>query len=153
MCQCALSQKIRQQDLWASEYNRAMPGSQADNRRASQPGAQVQRVRTREPEKITLSIGDLIRARKEQSDPIFRFWAEGRWWGFPFFTPSASRYSGDKEALCLYWPLGTVVITAPKVLDFYAGVLCPPGNCLKAHGKDITDLELILNADSNAENE
>ena len=25
-------------------------------------------------------------AWKEQSDPIFRFWAEGDWWGFPFFS-------------------------------------------------------------------
>jgi hypothetical protein len=47
-------------------------------------------------------------AWKEQSDPIFRFWADGDWWGFPFFSLSASRYFGDKETLCLYWPLGTV---------------------------------------------
>jgi hypothetical protein len=52
---------------------------------------------------------------------VFRFWAEGDWWGFPFFSLNASRYFGDKETLCLYWPLGTVVITGPKVLDFYAG--------------------------------
>jgi hypothetical protein len=28
-------------------------------------------------------------AWKEQPDPIFRFWAEGEWWGFPFFSLSA----------------------------------------------------------------
>jgi hypothetical protein len=28
-------------------------------------------------------------AWKEQSDPIFRFWAEGDWWGFPFFSLNA----------------------------------------------------------------
>ena len=39
-------------------------------------------------------------AWKEQSDPIFRFWAEGDWWGFPFFSLCASRYFGDKETLC-----------------------------------------------------
>src|ERR1700683_5826176 len=61
------------------------------------------------------------KAWKEQSDPIFRFWAEGDWWGFPFFSLSASRYFGEKETLCLYWPLATVVIVGPKVLDFYAG--------------------------------
>jgi hypothetical protein len=60
-------------------------------------------------------------AWQEQSDPIFRFWAEGDWWGFPFFSLSASRYFSEKETLCLYWPLGTVVIAGPKVLDFYAG--------------------------------
>src|ERR1700693_6266622 len=64
-------------------------------------------------------------AWKEQSDPIFRFWAEGDWWGFPFFSLSASRYFGGKETLCLYWPLGTLVIAGPKVLDFYAA----PGSC------------------------
>ena len=56
-------------------------------------------------------------AWKEQSDPIFRFWAEGDWWGFPFFSLSASRYFGDKETLCLYWPLGTVAITGPKPIS------------------------------------
>jgi hypothetical protein len=92
-------------------------------------------------------------AWKEQSDPIFRFWAEGDWWGFPFFSLSASRYFGDKQTLCLYWPLATVVITGPKVLDFYAGFCAHRASCLKADGKDITNLKLILNGDSKAENE
>ena len=91
-------------------------------------------------------------AWKEQSDPIFRFSTEGDWWGFPFFSLSASRYFGDKETLCLYWPLGTVVITGPKVLDFYARFCAHRATFLKADGKDITDLKLILNGDSNAEN-
>jgi hypothetical protein len=42
-------------------------------------------------------------AWKEQSDPIFRFWAEGDWWGFPFFSLSASRYFGEKETLLFPW--------------------------------------------------
>ena len=92
-------------------------------------------------------------AWKEQSDPIFRFWAEGDWWGFPFFSLSASRYFGDKETLCLYWPLGTVVIAGPKVLDFYAGFCAQRATCLKADGKDITDLKLLLDGNSSAENE
>jgi hypothetical protein len=96
-------------------------------------------------------------AWKEQSDPIFRFWAEGDWWGywwgFPFFSLSASRYFGDKETLCLYWPLATVVITGPKVLDFYTGFCAHRATCLKAEGKDIKVLNLILIGDSNAENE
>jgi len=92
-------------------------------------------------------------AWKEQSDPIFRFWTEGDWWGFPFFSLSASRYFGDPNMLCLYWPIGTVVITGPKVLDFYAGFCAHRVACLKADGKDITDLKLILSGDSNPENE
>ena len=87
-------------------------------------------------------------AWKEQSDPIFRFWAEGDWWGFPFFSLSASRYFGDKETLCLYWPLGTVVITGPKVLDFYAGFCAHRATCLKADGKDILSVTMVLNSEN-----
>ncbi len=64
--------------------------------------------------------------------------------GFPFFSLSASRYFGDKETLCLYWPLATVVIAGPKVLDFYAGFRAHRATCLKADGKDIKVLNLII---------
>ena len=87
-------------------------------------------------------------AWKEQSDPIFRFWAEGDWWDFPFFDLSASRYFCDKETVCLNWPLGTVVIPGPKVLDFYAGFCAHRAMCFKADGKDIKVLNLILSGDS-----
>src|SRR6202021_3698839 len=86
-------------------------------------------------------------AWKEQSDPIFRFWAEGDWWGFQFFSLSASRYFGEKQTPCLYWPLGTVVIAGPKVLDFYAVFCAQRATCLKADGKDITRLKVKLNCD------
>ena len=91
-------------------------------------------------------------AWKEQSDPIFRFSTEGDWWGFPFFSLRASRYFGDKETLCLYWSLGTIVVAGPKVLDFYAGFCAHRITCLKADGKDIMDLKLILHGESNGEN-
>jgi hypothetical protein len=92
-------------------------------------------------------------AWKEQSDPIFRFWVKGDWWGFPFFSLSASRYFGARETLCLYWPLGTLVITGSKVFDFYVGFCAHRATCLKADGKSITDLKLILNGDVNVEKE
>ena len=76
-------------------------------------------------------------AWKGQSDPIFRFWTEGDWWGFPFFSLSASRYLADKE----------------KALDLYAGFCAHRATCLIADGKDITELKLILNDDSNAQKE
>jgi hypothetical protein len=53
--------------------------------------------------------------------------------GFPFFSLSVSRYFGDKETLCLYWPLGTVVITGPKALDFYAGFCAHRATSVKRH--------------------
>ena len=86
-------------------------------------------------------------AWKEQSDPIFRFCAEGDWWGFPFFSLTASRYFGDKETLCLYWPLGTVVITGPKALDFYAGFCAHRATSLKCDGKDILSVTIVLNSE------
>ena len=92
-------------------------------------------------------------AWKEQSDPIFRFWVDGDWWGFPFFSLSARRYFGERETLCLYWPLGTILIMGPRVLDFYAGFCGHRATCLKADGRDITDLRLILNDDPNAKDE
>jgi hypothetical protein len=86
-------------------------------------------------------------AWKEQSDPIFRFWAEGDWCGFPFFSLTASRYFGDKETLCLYWPLGTVVITGPKALDFYARFCAHGATSLKSDGKDILSVTMVPNSD------
>jgi hypothetical protein len=86
-------------------------------------------------------------AWKEQSDPIFRFWTEGDWWGFPFFSLSASRYFGDKETLCLYWPLGTVVITGPKALDFYAEFCAQRATSVKSDGKDILSVTLVPNSE------
>ena len=86
-------------------------------------------------------------------DPIFRFWAEGDWWGFPFFSLSASRYFGEKETLCLYWPLATVVIAGPKVLDFYAVFYAHRATCLKADENDIKALNLILSGNSDGDSE
>jgi hypothetical protein len=41
-------------------------------------------------------------------------------------------YFANKETLCLYWPLGTVVTTGPKMLDFYVGFCGHRLTCLKA---------------------
>ena len=42
----------------------------------------------------------------------------------------------------------TVIIAGPKVLDFYAGFCAHRATCLKADGKDIKVLNLILSGDS-----
>ena len=105
------------------------------------------------PRSLKEQFSRISEAWKEQSDPIFRFWAEGDWWGFPFFSLSASRYFGEKQTLCLYWPLATVVIAGPKVLDFYTGFCAHRATCLKADGKDIKVLNLILRGNSDGEHE
>jgi hypothetical protein len=66
---------------------------------------------------------------------------------------TASRYFGDRETLCLYWPLGTLLFTGPKVLDFYAGFCAHRATCFKADGQDIADLKLVLDGNSSAENQ
>ena len=38
-------------------------------------------------------------------------------------------------------------------MDFYCGFCAHGATCLKADGKDITDLKLLLNGNSDAENE
>ena len=59
-----------------------------------------------------------------------------------------------RTALCLYWLIeGIVVITGLKVLDFYAGFCTHRATYLKASGKDITDLKLILSDNFDAKDE
>jgi hypothetical protein len=109
-------------------------------------------------------IRESSQSLKEQFSRISEAWKEavrsdlsvlgsGRLVGFPFFSLSASRYVGDKETFCLYWPLGTVVIAGPKVLDFYSGFCAHRATCLKADGKDIKVLNLMLIGNSGVENE
>ena len=67
--------------------------------------------------------------------------------GFPFFSLSGSRYFVEKETPCLYWPLGTVVITGPKALDFYADFCAHRATSLKCDGKDILSVTMVLNSE------
>jgi hypothetical protein len=49
--------------------------------------------------------------------------------------------------------LKTGHITGPKVLDFYAGFCAHRATCLKADGKDIAELKLLLNGNCTEQNE
>jgi hypothetical protein len=61
--------------------------------------------------------------------------------------------SDDLLTRSTYWPLGTVVIAGPKVLDFYAGFCAHRATCLKADGRDIRVLNLILSGNSDGASE
>ena len=56
--------------------------------------------------------------------------------------------SATKKHSVFIGRLGTVIIAGPKVLDFYAGFCAHRATCLKADGKDIKVLNLILSGDS-----
>jgi hypothetical protein len=83
-------------------------------------------------------------AWKEHSDPIFRFWTEETGGAFRSLVSAPAGISATKGHCVIYWPVGTVVITGPKVLDFYAGFCAHRATCLKVDGKDIKVLYLIL---------
>jgi hypothetical protein len=85
-------------------------------------------------------------AWKEQSDPIFRFCTEGDWWVSRFSLSVPVVISARKRHCCLYWPLATIVITGPKVLDFY-GFCAHRATSLKCDGKDILSVTMVLNSD------
>jgi hypothetical protein len=56
---------------------------------------------------------------QQKEEPIVRFWCDGGdCLGFPFFSLFFSSYQPDQQSVTLDWPLGTVVITGPKSLDF-----------------------------------
>jgi hypothetical protein len=57
---------------------------------------------------------------EEQQTEIVRFWADsGDCWGFLFHHLSGSYYSAKEQRLLIDWPLGTIVVTGPKALEFY----------------------------------
>jgi hypothetical protein len=90
-----------------------------------------------------------------KSDPLFvRIDPDGtEAWKEQSDSISASRYFGERQTLCLYWPLATVVIAGPKVLDFYAVFCANRVTCLKADGNDIKVLNLILSGNSDGASE
>jgi hypothetical protein len=61
--------------------------------------------------------------------------AQGDWWSFPFFSLSASRYFGDKETFCLYWPLGDRHHCRSEGARFLRRVLRPSGNVSQGRWK------------------
>jgi hypothetical protein len=51
----------------------------------------------------------------------------------------------------LDWPLGTVVVTGPKTLDFDTAFCNHRATSLKADGKDILSVRMILNSGVDAD--
>jgi hypothetical protein len=63
------------------------------------------------------------------------------------FKASRNPVGHAESDLCLYWPLGTVVITGPKALDFYADFCAHRATSVKSGGKDILSVTLVPNSE------
>jgi hypothetical protein len=83
----------------------------------------------------------------EQAD-VIRFWTDnGNSWGFLFHHLTAISYSARHERLLITWTLGTLLIAGPKVLEFYDDFCNHRATSLKADGKDILSVTIVLNAE------
>jgi hypothetical protein len=79
---------------------------------------------------------------------VVRFWTDdGDSWGFLFHYLTAIHYSAKHDRLLITWTLGTLVIKGPKVLEFYDDFCNHRATALKADGKDILSVTMMLESD------
>ena len=87
-------------------------------------------------------------AWESEDAEVVRFWTDGRdSWGFLFHYLTAIHYSARHERLLITWTLGTLVVTGPKVLEFYDDFCNHRATSLKSDGKDILAVTMVLNAE------
>ena len=55
------------------------------------------------------------------------------------------------NALLIDWPLGTIVVTGPKTLEFYEQFSNHRATLIRADGKDILSVRMHLNSERQAE--
>ena len=88
-------------------------------------------------------------AWESEEAAVVRFWTDdGDSWGFLFHYLTAIHYSAKHERLLITWMLGTLVIAGPKVLEFYDDFCNHRATALKADGKDILSVTMMLESDS-----
>ena len=91
-------------------------------------------------------------AWEDQQAEIVGFWTDdGDSWGFLFHRLATIHYNARNERLLLDWDLGTLVIAGPKVLEFYDDFCSHRATSLKADGRDILSVAMILNAERDEE--
>jgi hypothetical protein len=87
-------------------------------------------------------------AWESEEAELVRFWTDdGDSWGFLFHHLCAIHYSASHERLLITWTLGTLVIAGPKVLEFYDDLCNHRATSLKADGKDILAVTIVLNVE------
>jgi hypothetical protein len=89
---------------------------------------------------------------EEHQAEIVRFWTDsGDCWGFLFHHVSGTYFSAKEQRLLIDWPLGTIVVTGPKTLEFYEQFSNHRATLLRADGKDILSVRMHLNSEGQAE--
>jgi hypothetical protein len=79
-----------------------------------------------------------------------RFWLDGEGdmpgdcIGLPFFSLIDCRFMPVKEAALFEFQVGSIVIQGPKSLDFFQEFCRQRATCVKADGKDILSVTLIV---------
>src|ERR1700730_929211 len=89
---------------------------------------------------------------EEHQAEIVRFWTDsGDCWGFLFHHVSGTYFSAKDQRLLIDWPLGTIVVTGPKTLEFYEQFSNHRATLLRADGKDILSVRMHINSETQAE--
>jgi hypothetical protein len=89
---------------------------------------------------------------EERQAEIVRFWIDsGDCWGFLFHHVSGTYFSAKEQRLLIDWPLGTIVVTGPKTLEFYEQFSNHRATLLRADGKDILSVRMHINSETQAE--
>lgn len=75
---------------------------------------------------------------------IIRFWSDdGNCYGFLFHQIMSTVYLAQPNRLFVQCPLGALVISGPKVLEFYDDLCRRKVTVLKADGADIISVEML----------
>ena len=75
----------------------------------------------------------------------------GACWGFSFHHVSGTYFSATEQRLLIDWPLGTIVVTGAKALEFYEQFSNHRATLIRADGKGILSVRMHLNSEMQAE--
>ena len=79
------------------------------------------------------------------SPPIVRFWCDDRTcWAIPFFQIAFMHYHAEEQSLLIECSPGTIVVMGPKGWDFCERFCSHKVGLLKADGKDIVAVTMVL---------
>jgi hypothetical protein len=96
--------------------------------------------------------GQKSRAWETGKAEMVRFWDDtGDCYGFVFSHLTAAVYNEKHKRLLIDWPVGTLVIAGPKVLEFFDDFAAGRVTMLKPDGEDITSVAMQLRRERGVE--